>query len=34
MMTRTKVFSKDYLMDELDLPYDNTIVDRIVNTTR
>ena len=33
-MTRTKVFSKDYLMDELDLPYDNTIVDRIVNTTR
>ena len=33
-MTRTKIFSKDYLMDELDLPYDNTIVDRIVNTTR
>lgn len=33
-MARTKVFSKDYLMDELDLPYDNTIVDRIVNTTR
>lgn len=33
-MTRTKVFSKDYLMDELDLPYENTIVNRIVNTTR
>lgn len=33
-MARTKVFSKDYLMDELDLPYDNIIVDRIVNTTR
>ena len=33
-MVRTKVFSKDYLMDELDLPYENTIVDRIVYTTR
>ena len=33
-MVRTKVFSKDYLMDELDLPYENTIVNRIVNTTR
>lgn len=33
-MTRTKVFSKDYLMDELDLPYENTIVNRIVDTTR
>ena len=33
-MTRTKVFSKDYLMDELDLPWCNTIFDRIVNTTR
>lgn len=33
-MVRTKVFSKDYLMDELDLPYENTIVDRIVDTTR
>lgn len=33
-MERTKVFSKDYLMDELDLPYENTIVNRIINTTR
>ena len=33
-MTRTKVFSKDYLVNELDLPYENTIVDRIVDTTR
>lgn len=33
-MARTKVFNKDYLMDELDLPYENTIVNRIVNTTR
>lgn len=33
-MVRTKVFSKDYLMDELDLPYENTIVNRIVDTTR
>lgn len=33
-MARTKVFSKDYLMDELDLPYENTIVNRIINTTR
>ena len=32
-MTRTKVFSKDYLVNELDLPY-NTIFDRIVDTTR
>ena len=29
-----KKFSKDYLKDELDLPYSNTIVDRIINTTR
>ena len=33
-MARTKVFSRDYLMDELDLPYENTIVNRIVDTTR
>lgn len=33
-MARTKVFNKDYLMDELDLPYENTIVNRIINTTR
>lgn len=33
-MKRTKVFSKDYLVDELDLPYENTIVNRIVDTTR
>ena len=33
-MVRTKVFSKDYLIDELDLPYENTIFDRIVDTTR
>lgn len=33
-MARTKVFSKDYLMDELDLSYENTIVNRIVDTTR
>ena len=29
-----KKFSKDYLKDELDLPYSNTIVDRIIDTTR
>lgn len=29
-----KKFSKDYLKDELDLPYGNTIVDRIIDTTR
>lgn len=29
-----KVFSKDYLKDELNLPYDNAIVDRIIDTTR
>ena len=33
-MTRTKVFSKDYLVNELDLPWGNTIFDRIVDTTR
>ena len=33
-MTRTKVFSKDYLVNELDLPWYNTIFDRIVDTTR
>lgn len=27
-------FSRDYLMKELDLPYDNTIVDNIIDTTR
>lgn len=29
-----KKFSKDYLKDELDLPYSNTIVDKIIDTTR
>lgn len=29
-----KKFSKDYLKNELDLPYSNTIVDRIIDTTR
>lgn len=29
-----KVFSKDYLKDELDLPYSNTVVDQIIDTTR
>ena len=29
-----KKFSKDYLKDELDLPYGNTIVDKIIDTTR
>ena len=29
-----KVFSKDYLNDELDLPYSNTVVDKIIDTTR
>lgn len=29
-----KKFSKDYLKDELDLPYGNAIVDRIIDTTR
>lgn len=29
-----KVFSKDYLKDELDLPYSNTVVDKIIDTTR
>lgn len=33
-MKRTKVFSKDYLVNELDLPLYNTIFDRIVDTTR
>lgn len=33
-MVKTKVFNKDYLMDELDLPYENTIVNRIIDTTR
>ena len=27
-------FSKDYLKNELDLPYENTIVDKIIDTTR
>ena len=27
-------FSRDYLMKELDLPYGNTIVDNIIDTTR
>lgn len=27
-------FSKDYLKNELDLPYENTIVDEIIDTTR
>ena len=27
-------FSKDYLKDELDLPYENTIVDNIIDTGR
>lgn len=27
-------FSRDYLKNELDLPYNNTIVDRIIDTTR
>ena len=27
-------FSRDYLKNELDLPYSNTIVDRIIDTTR
>lgn len=30
----TKVFSRDYLRDELDLPYSGVIVDKIVDTTR
>ena len=29
-----KVFSKDSLKDELDLPYSNTVVDKIIDTTR
>ena len=29
-----KIFSKDYLKNELDLPYENTIVDKIIDTTR
>lgn len=29
-----KKFSKDYLKDELDLPYSNTIIDKIIDTTR
>lgn len=29
-----KVFNKDYLKDELDLPYSNTIIDKIIDTTR
>lgn len=32
---KKKVFSRDYLKDELDLPYSsNAIVDRIIDTTR
>lgn len=30
----TKTFSRDYLVDERDLPYSDAIVDRIVDTTR
>lgn len=33
-MTRTKVFSKDYLVNELELPWCNSIMDRIIDTTR
>lgn len=29
-----KVFSKDYLKNELDLPYENAIVDNIIDTSR
>lgn len=29
-----KVFSRDYLKNELDLPYGNTVVDKIIDTTR
>ena len=29
-----KTFSKDYLVDELELPWRNTIVDKIIDTTR
>lgn len=29
-----KKFSRDYLVNELGLPYDNTIVDKIIDTTR
>ena len=29
-----KIFSKDYLKNELGLPYENAIVDKIIDTTR
>lgn len=29
-----KKFSKDYLVNELDLPYENTVIDKIVDTSR
>ena len=29
-----KVFSKDYLMNKLGLPYDNIIIDKIIDATR
>ena len=29
-----KKFSKDYLIDELDLPYGRTIMNKIIDTTR
>ena len=29
-----KIFSKDYLMNKLDLPYDNIITDKIIDNTR
>ena len=29
-----KVFSRDYLKNELGLPYNGTIVDKIIDTTR
>lgn len=33
-MAKVKVFSKDYLVNELDLPWRNIIFDRIIDTTR
>lgn len=29
-----KVFNKDYLINKLNLPYDNTITDKIIDNTR
>lgn len=31
---KKKIFSKDYLMNKLGLPYDNTITDKIIDNTR